>query len=132
MRFTVTTLVENSVGPSIGYVGEHGLAFLIESEAGKILYDTGQGFALFRNAELLRLDLKSIDTIILSHGHFDHAGGLKPLLNSNSHFTFVAHPEVFANKQVYRFERYNPIGVSASMKEMEQAGVKNAFKYFPY
>jgi 7,8-dihydropterin-6-yl-methyl-4-(beta-D-ribofuranosyl)aminobenzene 5'-phosphate synthase len=82
MKFKITTLVENTVGigGSRELIGEHGLAFLIETDAQRILFDTGQYLALENNARVLGSDLATIDTVVLSHGHYDHTGGLRHLL----------------------------------------------------
>jgi 7,8-dihydropterin-6-yl-methyl-4-(beta-D-ribofuranosyl)aminobenzene 5'-phosphate synthase len=56
--------------------GEHGLSLLIEMSGARILFDTGQGPAFMDNAQALGLDLSGIDAVVLSHGHYDHGGGL--------------------------------------------------------
>ena len=60
--------------------GEHGLCFYIESVDRRILFDTGQGLVLADNARALGVDLGLVDTIVLSHGHYDHTGGLPTVL----------------------------------------------------
>lgn len=74
----LTVLVDNcAVAP---WVGEHGLALLLDHPAGPVLFDTGAGAALAPNGKLARLDPATIRHIVLSHGHFDHTGGLAELL----------------------------------------------------
>ena len=125
MKVKITTLVENTVGigGSRGLIGEHGLAFLIETEARRILLDTGQYLALANNARVLGRDLATIDTVVLSHGHYDHTGGLKHLLESNSNFTLYAHPDVFARKLVKRKNQYREVGIPVDKKTLVQKGV---------
>ena len=72
----VTTLVENSVNTR-DLQAEHGLAFHIQAGSRRLLFDTGQTDLFLRNARQLCLDLKTVDAIVLSHGHYDHTGGLK-------------------------------------------------------
>ena len=73
MKSKITTLVENTVAQSgKKLIGEHGLSFYIETESNKILFDTGQNLAISNNAKVLGIDLSLIDTVILSHGHYDH------------------------------------------------------------
>ncbi len=84
MKSKITTLVENTVAQGSKYlIGEHGLSFYIETQSHKILFDTGQNLAISNNAQVLGIDLSRIDTVILSHGHYDHTGGLKSLLECN-------------------------------------------------
>ena len=71
----ITTLVENTAGGR-ALLGEHGFSLWIEHNGRKILFDTGQGYVLRKNAKLLGADLKNADGIVLSHGHYDHSGGL--------------------------------------------------------
>ena len=126
MKVKITTLVENSVGigGSRGLIGEHGLAFLIETGKQRILFDTGQYLALENNARVLGSDLASIKTVVLSHGHYDHTGGLRHLLACNSDFTVYAHPDVFARKLILRKGRYKEIGIPVSKKDLVKKGVK--------
>ncbi len=71
----ITILVDNAACVA-GLKIEHGLAFWIETEHGRVLFDTGQGIALTDNAQALNIDLAQADAIALSHGHYDHTGGL--------------------------------------------------------
>lgn len=76
---SITILAENTArGPRI--LGEHGLSFWIETATHRVLFDTGQGMALLHNAEVRGIDLARADAIVLSHGHYDHVGGLEAAL----------------------------------------------------
>lgn len=79
----IITLVENSPGQN-GCLYEHGLSFYIETDHHKILVDTGAKDAFLKNAEHLGIDLKQVDTVILSHGHYDHSGGILPFAGLNA------------------------------------------------
>ena len=59
-----------------GFLAEHGLSLFIEHENADILFDTGQSDVYRRNAALIGIDLNKTDCIVLSHGHYDHCGGL--------------------------------------------------------
>ena len=78
----IVTLVENSCGAQ-NCIAEHGLSIYIETEKHKLLLDTGQTDAVVRNAETLGIDLTAVDTVILSHGHYDHSGGIIPFSKLN-------------------------------------------------
>ncbi len=78
----IVTLVENSSGAE-NCIAEHGLSIYIETEKHKLLLDTGQTDAAVRNAEVLGIDLTAVDTVILSHGHYDHSGGILPFSKLN-------------------------------------------------
>ena len=58
---------------------EHGLSILLETEKHRILLDTGASDVFIRNAEKMDIDLSTVDYVFISHGHSDHAGGLKHL-----------------------------------------------------
>jgi 7,8-dihydropterin-6-yl-methyl-4-(beta-D-ribofuranosyl)aminobenzene 5'-phosphate synthase len=68
--------------PGRGLRGEHGLSLYIETGGAKLLFDTGQGDAFLANASGLGIDLSSLDAVVLSHGHYDHGGGLKALFET--------------------------------------------------
>ena len=78
----IINLVENTEGAS-GCGVEHGLCFYIETEKHKLLMDTGQTDLLLENAEKLGIDLTQVDTVVLSHGHYDHGGGILPFAKIN-------------------------------------------------
>jgi 7,8-dihydropterin-6-yl-methyl-4-(beta-D-ribofuranosyl)aminobenzene 5'-phosphate synthase len=95
MRGKIVVLVENSVLHRELYA-EHGLSLYVETDGGKILFDTGQSDFLIRNARTLGIDLREIDKIVLSHGHYDHTGGLLPLLKTlKKRIQVIAHPDAF-------------------------------------
>ncbi|MBN2504853.1 MAG: MBL fold metallo-hydrolase [Bacilli bacterium] len=66
-----------------GYHYEHGLSYLIETKDKKILFDTGQSDVFIRNASILGVDLADVDYLVISHGHYDHGGGIGNFLALN-------------------------------------------------
>ena len=78
----IINLVENTEGKA-GCGVEHGLSFYIETEHHKLLMDTGQTALLVENAQKLGIDLTKVDTVVLSHGHYDHGGGILPFAEIN-------------------------------------------------
>lgn len=97
MNLKITVLVENTAG-KLGVLAEHGLSYLIETGGEKILFDTGQGFVLENNVRKLGLDLTDIKTVVLSHGHYDHTGGLHAALEMMNRPTIYAHPAAIEPK----------------------------------
>ena len=77
----LTLLVENNSLYDTFFHAEHGFSAYIEDEGKKILYDTGYSNAFIKNAEQMNIDLTDLDYIIVSHGHYDHAGGLRHLID---------------------------------------------------
>ncbi|GAB4371582.1 MAG: MBL fold metallo-hydrolase [Spirochaetales bacterium] len=78
----IVTLVENTAGVHKGLRSEHGLAFYVETRGKSLLFDTGQTNAFLENAEKLRIDLSNLDVVCISHGHYDHSGGMRSLLRA--------------------------------------------------
>lgn len=76
----ITTLVENELGKRTDLQKEHGISLYIEANGKKILFDTGQCEKFIRNAKKLNIDLKELDYVILTHGHYDHSGGFVNLI----------------------------------------------------
>lgn len=93
----ITVLVENTAHGA-GTMGEHGLAYWIEWDDHRALFDTGQGFVLVNNAHKLGVSIRNPEAIILSHGHYDHTGGLAAMLRDAASAEVHVHPAAFAPK----------------------------------
>ena len=78
----IINLVENEPGDS-GCEAAHGLSFYVETENHKLLFDSSPSEVVIRNAKMLGVDLTAVDTVILSHGHYDHSGGILPFVELN-------------------------------------------------
>ena len=72
---------------------EHGLSILLTTDQHKILLDTGASDLFIRNAELLGIDLSDVDYVFISHGHSDHAGGLRYILEHNRQAKVIVSPD---------------------------------------
>lgn len=126
MKTKITILCENSIATPFPLIGEHGLSVLIEADD-TTLFDTGQGLGILHNAKTLGKDITAIKRIILSHGHYDHTGGLMQVLQTlNRPIDVFAHHDVFTNKVAIiplgNQTLEAPIGVRASKEEFEKSG----------
>lgn len=84
---------------------EHGFSVLVEKDSeSAMLFDTGASDVFLRNARILKKDLTKVEKIIISHGHYDHAGGLKYLSEIGKSFTVCVKEETFIPK--YSGERF--------------------------
>ncbi|MCR5441086.1 MAG: MBL fold metallo-hydrolase [Lachnospiraceae bacterium] len=78
----IINLIENTEGKS-GCIAAHGLSFYAETAHHKLLSDLGPSADTLKNAKKLGIDLSAVDTVILSHGHYDHSGGIIPFSEIN-------------------------------------------------
>ena len=95
MKWTV--LVDNRTN-NLSLETEHGLSILLETEKHNILLDTGASGMLIRNAERLGKDLSTVDYVFISHGHSDHAGGLKHFMKINDKAKVIVSPESISGR----------------------------------
>ena len=116
----ILVLVEDTVRFDVpGLRGEHGISLLIEHAGKRLLFDVGQSGLFIDNARLLGASLDSIDALVLSHGHYDHTGGLPNAIDllEGRGTRLVAHPEVFEAKVRENGESIgSPIGFSEAEK----------------
>jgi 7,8-dihydropterin-6-yl-methyl-4-(beta-D-ribofuranosyl)aminobenzene 5'-phosphate synthase len=103
MKTRVTVLCENTVGKLVG-LGEHGFSAFIETDRGNYLFDTGTGRSVVENSLALGKDFRSIRRIFLSHGHYDHSGGLAEVLKLRGEVDVHAHPHVFLDRKAVHKE----------------------------
>lgn len=99
----ITSLVDNTTQGRM-LLGENGLAFWIETPDARILFDTGQGAVLSGNAYKLGIRLDLTDAIVISHGHYDHTGGLATALRAAGAVRVFAHPASLKPKFATRFD----------------------------
>jgi 7,8-dihydropterin-6-yl-methyl-4-(beta-D-ribofuranosyl)aminobenzene 5'-phosphate synthase len=81
-----------------GLLAEHGLSLWIEKDDKRILFDVGQSVVFSHNAGIVGVDLGNTDFIVLSHGHYDHCGGLEFFPPSKSRPSVYAHPDIFLKR----------------------------------
>ena len=122
MKIRLTILCENSVGAPFGVIGEHGFACFVETEAGNYLFDTGQGFGIVQNASALKKDLGSIQAIMISHGHYDHTGGLPAVLKMKSPVDVFGHPDMFLERIWASDDQSRFVGLPFKRSYLESLG----------
>jgi 7,8-dihydropterin-6-yl-methyl-4-(beta-D-ribofuranosyl)aminobenzene 5'-phosphate synthase len=116
----VTCVVDNAVCDHSTFWGEHGLAFLIETKSGCILFDTGRsGTVLLHNLDLLGIEPEAINALAVSHAHYDHTGGLPILLEQVAGIPLYAHPDLF-RERFSRRKELKSVGLSLEREALEQ------------
>lgn len=121
MRVEITILTDNTAGYC--FLAEWGLSILLKVDNLRLLYDCGFTDTAVRNADLLKVDLTSLDAIVLSHGHVDHTGGLPHVLARSGARRIIAHPAVFERK--LRRTANSPdreIGIMTVAEELRSTG----------
>ena len=122
----VITLLENTACDA-GLCAAHGLSLYIETPKHKILFDMGPDQRFIENAQKLGVDLSAVDIAVLSHGHFDHGGGLRAFCEVNSQADILIHTDAFGNFYALeegRKPRY--IGLDPELWELESRVIPTA------
>jgi len=107
----ITILMDNTAAaPSLS--AEHGLSMWIQVGDKHLLWDTGQSDKLFDNAQQLGIDISKADAVVLSHGHYDHTGGLLKVIQSAPDASFYLHPKAMDPKYSLKNDCRRFIGIS--------------------
>ena len=124
----IINLIENTEGID-GCVYAHGLSFYIETSGHKLLMDLGPSEDTIKNAAVLGVDLSSVDTVILSHGHYDHSGGIIPFTKINDHALIYmqesAIKDYYADDGKDVLERFRYIGINKEIETLPQVRFLN-------
>jgi len=121
MTVRITTLTENTA--QLGFLAEWGLSILVETESSNVLLDAGLGISAVYNADLMGIDLSTIDKIVLSHAHADHTGGLRDVLRRmRKEVEVIAHPDIWIPKYVVYGETIRYAGIPYVREELESLG----------
>jgi len=117
----ITCVIDNTVQHGSRFWGEHGLSFLIETDNGNVLFDTGQTEAvLSHNLNLMGNAPREISALVLSHAHVDHTGGLAAALALKPGLALYASPDLFRPRYVIRGDEYRSIGLLMRRDELAQ------------
>lgn len=130
----ITVVMDNTVPISAKhpFLGEHGSALFLETDGRKILIDAGQSAAVVANMSLLKLQPESLDMVILSHGHYDHTGGLYPVLqHAQKELPVFAHPGIFTPRFSTAGDIRQYIGIPHSQDQLTSLGAKWSFVEAP-
>jgi len=133
MSIRLTILCENSVDQvsPYGLLGEHGFSCHLQTPAGNFLFDTGGGMTIMNNAELLGIDFTRLQGIMFSHGHFDHTGGLRQVLEKTGKIPIYAHPDLFSKHFSKNSGKMHNIGIPWPQVELEELGADFKFSTTP-
>jgi 7,8-dihydropterin-6-yl-methyl-4-(beta-D-ribofuranosyl)aminobenzene 5'-phosphate synthase len=115
---TVTILMDNESAP--GLASEWGFAAAIRQDGRFWLWDTGQSAAFLANAALLGIAPQEADGLALSHGHYDHTGGVTALLNAGYHGPIFAHPDFARQRFNTTKTPVRPIGIPCAVPEFTE------------
>ena len=119
----IIVLTENHAGGILG--AEHGLSYCIEIGENRFLFDTGHSDLFLRNAKKLDLNIENeVDTVVLSHGHWDHGNGLEHLKNK----TLICHPGSFVKR--FRKGGRESIGLRMTLDELRQRFMIQSYKEY--
>ena len=111
----IKVLVEDTTSAS-HLLAEHGLSFWIEFGDSRVLFDTGKSDVLMKNAKSLNVDLTKTTAVVLSHGHYDHTGGVEAALEIASNAHIFLHPASFYPKFAKKDGNVHAIGMPDSAR----------------
>ena len=124
----ILNLIEDTKGRS-DLTNAHGLSFYIETKMHKIILDLGPSEKTIYNAKTLGVDLSEVDTVILSHGHYDHSGGIIPFTKINDKAIIYMQDNVtkeyYADDGQNAIARYRYIGIDKDISNLSQVRFVN-------
>lgn len=119
-KINTTILVDNTPDPLGRLHSEHGLSIYIEFDGLKLLFDVGASDKFLLNAKMLGIDIGDVDYLILSHGHFDHTGGLSHFIGANKKAKVIVSPHVL-NRSLYSYRYQSKRDLSIKQTVLEQS-----------
>jgi len=131
MDVEITLLSDNAVNKK-GLLAEHGLSILLERDEQQLLFDVGQGISAVHNAHVLGITFHS-PPIVLSHGHYDHTGGLIPFSRIFPKTAIFAHSDVFTQRfSLKGTNNVRNVNAPFAKEELEREGVEVHFDNDPH
>ena len=124
MPLKITTLIENSKPEGSALLSEHGLSFFIEKDGIRLVFDTGQTGSFLTNADRIGVDPGNPDFVVISHGHYDHAGGFSYLAGLGCDFELVTGRGFFRPKYSYAKRSYRYLGAAFDEARLAELGIR--------
>jgi 7,8-dihydropterin-6-yl-methyl-4-(beta-D-ribofuranosyl)aminobenzene 5'-phosphate synthase len=122
----IVTLIENTQSERKDLVHEHGLSFYVERDGRAVIFDTGAGAGFLHNAEKLRIDAKSVRALLVSHAHYDHAGGVRSFYEKNGcGIPLITGGNFFDPKYKTHAWGRNYIGIDFVPQWIQEKGIKH-------
>jgi len=104
------------------FVAQHGLAAWVEVRGRRFLWDVGPNGLWLENADRLGIVPENAEAVLLSHGHYDHTGGLRAVVARTGGLRVLGHPDIFLQRFSVRKGERRPIGFPLPRKEVEDLG----------
>ncbi len=114
----IVNLIEDTAGDS-GYIYQHGLSFYIETERHRVLFDTGADGSYIENAKKKGIDLSLADIAVISHGHYDHTGGILAFREINKTARIYVRENAFGEFYSLKSSEPKYIGADPKIKELD-------------
>ncbi len=125
MMLILRTLLENQLSQNRALTAEHGLSFLVETEGKKILFDCSAGSAARKNARKMNVSVKDVDYVVLSHSHYDHAGGYPDMVKHGVKAPLVTGPHFFEDKYASEGGKYVYLGCGFGQELLRKNKIKH-------
>jgi 7,8-dihydropterin-6-yl-methyl-4-(beta-D-ribofuranosyl)aminobenzene 5'-phosphate synthase len=120
----IRVLVEDTSSGS-DFRSEHGLSLYIETQGIKILFDMGASDLFLENARKMGIEIADIDLAVISHGHYDHGGGLRSFLEKNEKAKVYINGKAFENHYSKAVEQYKYIGLDKDLQKNSRIVLTN-------
>lgn len=127
MNAKLTVAIDNCVpiNAKLPFLGEHGLSMLLETEGLRLLIDTGQSAAVIHNLGLLGVSPSSLDMVVISHGHYDHTGGLFQILNhGGKKLPVYVHEDAFKPRLSVSHGQRHFVGIPYRKEQLSSLGAE--------